>query len=178
MWYHGWKNKIKFSFLSSSGYPHSHRKGNPVTGPHIFFQVLGWGSSSGNIPPKGPVRQPNKKCHFACPAPGFLRANTATNTSCCHVTSNCHPSHPRNANHCKPKWWPVISLIYWGANDVNICILVCCHLCHSFLKRKKPHRSLVYSPPYSPPFILQLGRIWGLSEALWLLTEPSKLQRE
>lgn len=107
MWHCGWKNKIKFSFLSSSGYPHSYRKGNPVTDPienlpHLFSKVLGWAYLLERFPPKGPVHRPNKKCHFVCLAPGFLRANRATNTSCCLVTSNCHPPHLRNANHARP----------------------------------------------------------------------------
>lgn len=103
--------------------------------PTSFFQVLGWASSSGKIPPKGPAHWPNKKCHFACLAPGFLRANRATNTSCCqHLLLS--PFSSQKCKSCRPKCWPFIPLIYWGANDTDICILVCCHLCHSLLQRK------------------------------------------
>lgn len=146
--------------------------------PTSFFQVLGWASSSGKIPPKGPAHWPNKKCHFVCPAPYFLRANRATNTSCCHVTSNCRPSHPRNANHASPSadlsfpWYTGEQIIWTSAFlSAATSATVSC-------RGNKARRYLVYSPPYSPPFILQLGCIWSLSEALWSLTEPSKLLRE
>lgn len=142
------------------------------------FQVLERAFSSGNIPQMGLSIGPNKRCHIFCPLPGFLRANMALNIACCHVTSNCHPAQLRNANHCKPKCWPVIPLIYWGAMTRTSAFLsaavsatVCCG-------GEKIDIYLVYSPPSNPPFILQLGWIWSLSEALWLLTELSKLQRE
>lgn len=135
------KNKIMFLvFLSLSSLSQTTRKlcdrSNRKVSLHPF-QVLGRAFSSGNIPQMGLSIGPNKRCHIFCPLPGFLRANMALNIACCHVTSNCHPAQLRNANHCKPKCWPVIPLIYWGANDTDICILVCCCLCHSLLRRGK-----------------------------------------
>lgn len=140
LWMEEWNKILFLVFLSLSSLSQTTRKpgdrSNRKVSLHLF-QVLGWASSPGNIPLNGSVHRPNKRCHIACPVPSFLRANMATNSSYCHVTSNCHPAQLRNANHCKPKCWPVIPLIYWGANDMDICILVCCCLCHSLLQRGK-----------------------------------------
>lgn len=177
------QNKIQFPlFLWLSSLSQTARK--PCDRPNRkaslhLFQVLGWASFSGNIPPNRSVCWPNKRCHIACPVPSFLRANMATNVSCCHVTSNCHPAQLRNANHCKPKVLtchsPDIPGSKWHGH-LHSCLLP--PLPQFAAEGKKIDIYLVYSPPSNPPFILQLGWTWSLSEALWLLTELSKLQRE